>query len=154
MYDFSTILCCLFFLMIRRPPRSTRTDTLFPYTTLFRSQWRDVRAYDAVDLEQWLERSATTQLWFARELGRSLDGIVPVAECWRRWKESTSPKLSTLLFDEAIKERRQTRVNWNEGNNEPPYLIVADSGEKRKSVGGGKGGSVSDDQGGWRQNKK
>src|SRR3546814_2425717 len=32
-------LSCLsvFFLMIRRPPRSTRTDTLFPYTTLFRS---------------------------------------------------------------------------------------------------------------------
>src|SRR3546814_16390843 len=30
--------CCLcFLLMIRRPPRSTRTDTLFPYTTLFRS---------------------------------------------------------------------------------------------------------------------
>src|SRR3546814_10500022 len=27
-----------FFLMIRRPPRSTRTDTLFPYTTLFLSQ--------------------------------------------------------------------------------------------------------------------
>src|SRR3546814_12562435 len=27
----------LFFLMIRRPPSSTRTDTLFPYTTLFRS---------------------------------------------------------------------------------------------------------------------
>src|SRR3546814_12986157 len=43
-------ICCLlcvyvhalylffFFLMIRRPPRSTRTDTLFPYTTLFRSR--------------------------------------------------------------------------------------------------------------------
>src|SRR3546814_6460117 len=31
-----------FFLMIRRPPRSTRTDTLFPYTTLFRS-YRKVR---------------------------------------------------------------------------------------------------------------
>src|SRR3546814_17457425 len=30
-------LSCFFFLMIRRPPRSTRTDTLFPYTTLFRS---------------------------------------------------------------------------------------------------------------------
>src|SRR3546814_12325281 len=27
----------VFFLMVRRPPRSTRTDTLFPYTTLFRS---------------------------------------------------------------------------------------------------------------------
>src|SRR3546814_932529 len=31
------LLCFVFFLMIRRPPRSTRTDTLFPYTTLFRS---------------------------------------------------------------------------------------------------------------------
>src|SRR3546814_8665485 len=31
-------ICRIFFLMIRRPPRSTRTDTLFPYTTLFRSQ--------------------------------------------------------------------------------------------------------------------
>src|SRR3546814_15600086 len=30
-------LMFFFFLMIRRPPRSTRTDTLFPYTTLFRS---------------------------------------------------------------------------------------------------------------------
>src|SRR3546814_16316558 len=30
-------LLSFFFLMIRRPPRSTRTDTLFPYTTLFRS---------------------------------------------------------------------------------------------------------------------
>src|SRR3546814_15331207 len=32
-----------FFLMIRRPPRSTRTDTLFPYTTLFRSIDRRLR---------------------------------------------------------------------------------------------------------------
>src|SRR3546814_15815830 len=32
-----SFLISLFFLMIRRPPRSTRTDTLFPYTTLFRS---------------------------------------------------------------------------------------------------------------------
>src|SRR3546814_8211793 len=31
------------FLMIRRPPRSTRTDTLFPYTTLFRSQCAERR---------------------------------------------------------------------------------------------------------------
>src|SRR3546814_12828492 len=31
------MLLYFFFLMIRRPPRSTRTDTLFPYTTLFRS---------------------------------------------------------------------------------------------------------------------
>src|SRR3546814_12211319 len=34
---FSHFIFLVFFLMIRRPPRSTRTDTLFPYTTRFRS---------------------------------------------------------------------------------------------------------------------
>src|SRR3546814_6433863 len=37
--------------MRRRPPRSTRTDTLFPYTTLFRSRQQDVRHRDAADAE-------------------------------------------------------------------------------------------------------
>src|SRR3546814_13138202 len=42
-----------FFLMIRRPPRSTRTDTLFPYTTLFRSA-RDRTRGDAIrEREPW-----------------------------------------------------------------------------------------------------
>src|SRR3546814_15233752 len=45
----------LFFLMIRRPPRSTRTDTLFPYTTLFRSLGRRysarVRADGSVQMD-------------------------------------------------------------------------------------------------------
>src|SRR3546814_6600226 len=39
--------------MIRRPPRSTRTDTLFPYTTLFRSVGEDL-AFDAVAADQAL----------------------------------------------------------------------------------------------------
>src|SRR3546814_13175515 len=46
--------CCVyvfvFFLSIRRPPRSTRTDTLFPYTTLFRSNapaWRPLQCLSA-----------------------------------------------------------------------------------------------------------
>src|SRR3546814_9036031 len=34
----SSCVSVFFLLMIRRPPRSTRTDTLFPYTTLFRSK--------------------------------------------------------------------------------------------------------------------
>src|SRR3546814_13749602 len=41
------VLCVfVFFLMIRRPPRSTRTDTLFPYTTLFRSGLFNRRGFD------------------------------------------------------------------------------------------------------------
>src|SRR3546814_11584130 len=50
-----------FFLMIRRPPRSTRTDTLFPYTTLFRSvdleRGRPVRGdVHPVSSQAWDER--------------------------------------------------------------------------------------------------
>src|SRR3546814_10236158 len=37
----------VFFLMIRRPPRSTRTDTLFPYPTLFRSAFNEQLPGDA-----------------------------------------------------------------------------------------------------------
>src|SRR3546814_8402465 len=45
--------------MIRRPPRSTRTDTLFPYTTLFRSL-RDVQALaQQVDADQHFEHAET-----------------------------------------------------------------------------------------------
>src|SRR3546814_7557156 len=38
--------------MIRRPPRSTRTDTLFPYTTLFRSKFGDLADVQAVELHR------------------------------------------------------------------------------------------------------
>src|SRR3546814_16665656 len=50
---FFTISWFVFFLMRRRPPRSTRTDTLFPYTTLFRSPTEaPAAAVPAVDLDR------------------------------------------------------------------------------------------------------
>ncbi len=125
-------------------PKAERSDTIFIFVTA-RSwpgkeawaakqrklgEWRDVRAYDAVDLEQWLERSATTQLWFAGEIGRDASGVVPISECWRRWSQSTLPELSPLLFQEAIEERRQSLVNWIEGETEHPYIVVADSADE------------------------
>src|SRR3546814_1166306 len=42
---------CVFFLMIRQPPRSTRTVTLFPYTTLFRSKVRRCREWQIAAVE-------------------------------------------------------------------------------------------------------
>src|SRR3546814_19395411 len=43
MIVFYIVFYFVFFLIIRRPPRSTRTDTLFPYTTLFRSHFIPAR---------------------------------------------------------------------------------------------------------------
>src|SRR3546814_13483538 len=52
-----TYICILyvFFLMIRRPPRSTRTDTRFPYTTLFRSARAGVPAINVCDSKPVVE---------------------------------------------------------------------------------------------------
>src|SRR3546814_4784359 len=72
-------LCCyFFFLMIRRPPRSTRTDTLFPYTTLFRSL--GTRAVDLSAVKRLADQLARisppdTRAWPGR-----------LSACWRsRW---------------------------------------------------------------------
>src|SRR3546814_11432093 len=48
----TTITCIFFLLMIRRPPRSTRTGTLFPYTTLFRSKLSCVEEGDDAEIAE------------------------------------------------------------------------------------------------------
>src|SRR3546814_4300732 len=51
--------------MIRRPPRSTRTDTLFPYTTLFRSWWLIGIAAAAVTAARSARRAIALARWSA-----------------------------------------------------------------------------------------
>src|SRR3546814_16654786 len=66
-----------FFLMIRRPPRSTRTDTLFPYTTLFRSVVHEGNAQIAAEevaaigaaIENLLQGSWTDKNGATRPIG-------------------------------------------------------------------------------------
>src|SRR3546814_14631851 len=74
--------------MIRRPPRSTRTDTLFPYTTLFRSDPRvaavcfgaDYRGHDHRRVDRERDRADAHLLWlddpFAADLPGGRDGAL------------------------------------------------------------------------------
>src|SRR3546814_6686566 len=62
--DMLVIVFC--FLMIRRPPRSTRTDTLFPYTTLFRSSSTTLRPFGPRVALTALARVLTPRTIFAR----------------------------------------------------------------------------------------
>src|SRR3546814_15129461 len=76
-HDYFLVECflCFFFLMIRRPPRSTRTDTLVPYTTLFRSlevDFRDARRRPGCQTAI-LQRAATIEI----DTAQALVGLVP-----------------------------------------------------------------------------
>src|SRR3546814_942586 len=68
--------------MIRRPPRSTRTDTLFPYTTLFRS------CREAVQLTV--------------EIGRDVDILCRVKSGGGRSEEHTSELQSLMRISYAV----------------------------------------------------
>src|SRR3546814_13341128 len=97
----STVLCAgwlFFFLMIRRPPRSTRTDTLFPYTTLFRSFG--------------LAYFATTTL--CHVLGRQLRATEALAE-QRRSEEHTSELQSLMRISYAVFCLKQKRSHERRG---------------------------------------
>src|SRR3546814_7206777 len=58
----------VFFLMIRRPPRSTRTDTLFPYTTLFKH--RLAEASDSLRINERRVAEDARVSWNAIEVSR------------------------------------------------------------------------------------
>src|SRR3546814_10103417 len=108
-----------FFLMIRRPPRSTRTDTLFPYTTLFRSEpgtawnysiaidWvgKAVEAASGQDLDTYLREHLFTPL------GMTDTGFRLNPE--HRSEEHTSELQSLMRISYAVfclkKKKQQTK---------------------------------------------
>src|SRR3546814_4138810 len=97
-------MCCIyiFFLMIRRPPRSTRTDTLFPYTTLFRSPARSAVATGAGDRTHGRSQDAAGSV----ESGRDFPGC-PVRGTSRgrqkpRSEEHTSELQSLMRISYAV----------------------------------------------------
>src|SRR3546814_12477480 len=96
--------------MIRRPPRSTRTDTLFPYTTLFRSMRNHglLLATATLSLCAMFSAQAVAQDTTADE-GGGLRDIVVTA---RKASESlqTTPVAVTALDSQALTEQQISEV--------------------------------------------
>src|SRR3546814_8280536 len=103
---------CFFFLMIRPPPRSTRTDTLFPYTTLFRSVVDPVGVVLAGLLDGL--RFEVVQVGDVRLL-QGVDDPVDVRD--DRSEEHTSELQSLMRISYAVfclKKKTQTKTkNYN-----------------------------------------
>lgn len=93
-------------------------------------QWKDVRVFDASDLEQWLEQSVPSQGWFAEILGKPTSGILSLQQCWERWANVTKPALSKELFRGAIEAYRNGLASWLKNPPERPFIVAADSIEE------------------------
>src|SRR3546814_3183881 len=109
-----------FFLIIRRPPRSTRPDTLFPYTTLFRSV-RDEETGELVPTS-WSEALALAAQGLAQAAADGGVGVLPggrlTLEDAYRSEEHTSELQSLMRISYAVfclkKNIRRENINtWN-----------------------------------------
>src|SRR3546814_1667594 len=92
--------------MIRRPPRSTRTDTLFPYTTLFRSASRHPRERGLMDLELTPDQLVfrdEARAWLAENVPAEPLPSMDTAEGWQAHREWEA-KLSAARSEEHTSE--------------------------------------------------
>ena len=60
--------------------------------------WADVRAYDADDLEHWLEECPAVALQFAEELGITGPGVESITRYWETWSKQSDPPIPTEAF--------------------------------------------------------
>jgi addiction module HigA family antidote len=92
--------------------------------------WKDVRAYDASDLEQWLEQSPPAQAWFANEAHIPAQHVRSLDKCWADWASVSTPPLTGALFNSAIEATKRTMLSRLSKPSEGPILIAADSTEE------------------------
>jgi hypothetical protein len=93
-------------------------------------KWKDVRAYDASDLEQWLEVSIPAQAWMAEQLAIGAGDVQSLDACWRRWAGVTNPQFSKELFHSASQANAEKLAQWLKKPAERPLTVVADSAEE------------------------
>src|SRR3546814_6661897 len=101
----------VYFLMLLRPPRSTRTDTLFPYTTLFRSVGL-LRAWlhDHATIEHGLARPETdaTEILVAGAMGGGVIDLVLVVEMHARVGGEQSGELGLCAWRCELRSEEHT----------------------------------------------
>lgn len=92
--------------------------------------WKDVRAYDASDLEQWLEQSLPAQAWFANETHIPAQHVRSLDKCWADWANVSTPPLAGTLFSSAIEATKRAIQSRLSKPSEGPIYIAADSTEE------------------------
>lgn len=92
--------------------------------------WKDVRAYDSSDIEQWMEQSIAAQTWFANQTDRPAGGVRTLERCWADWASSAEPSLHPSLFATAKEVWSDRTKAFLEKDSSSPLVITADSVEE------------------------
>ncbi|MYJ19921.1 MAG: helix-turn-helix domain-containing protein [Rhodothermaceae bacterium] len=90
-------------------------------------EWKDVRAYDASDLEQWLETTFALRIWLAERLGISTRGIRSIEACWKEWAGVTDPPMTPAIFVPTIRNYKEKFLHWLGAPPERPFTVAAES---------------------------
>ena len=94
-------------------------------------QWAEIRAYDADDLEQWLEQSTAVALQFAEELGLRGPGVESIVRHWEDWSQQSHPSITREAFfidRQDVPDRFLTDLQHRlEAGQLEPYTVRADS---------------------------
>jgi len=92
--------------------------------------WKDVRAYDASDLEQWMEQSLAAQTWFANQTNHPAHGVRTLERCWDDWANVADPVLHPSLFATANEVWNGRIKSFLAKDSAAPLVIAADSVEE------------------------
>lgn len=91
--------------------------------------WKDVQAYDADSLEQWLDETPAVHLRVTHMLGRDPDGAADLVSAWGKWSAFTAPPLPAELLIAGRDEQVRLVLTWLHG--EPSELfVVGESSEE------------------------
>ena len=109
-------------------PRNWPGKTDWARSKQAESDWKAVRAFDASDLEQWLEESISAQMWLAEQLNMpEISEFETLKQSWRRWKEASEPNMTRTMFEPSIIAYRERFKEWLEKPSEKPFVLAADS---------------------------
>lgn len=91
------------------------------------NKWKDVRAYDASDLEQWLAQSLPAQSWLANEANLPTQNVDSLDSVWHEWANVCNPSLNTSFFNKLIKVSEEQISDYLSKPPQKPFYIAADS---------------------------
>lgn len=89
--------------------------------------WKDVRVYDADDLETWLELSPSVHVWLSILIGKYPENVIDLENLWLEWTNVTNPQMNSDLVISGRNVQETHIKNWIQQNYSSSLSLKAES---------------------------